>query len=369
MTQWTAWAARRPPASVVHFDSAAAGRQSQATLDAVTAHARLEAQTGAYVAQEAAGAVLDRLRADLGGVFGVPSDGVVFVESATAALLALLNCWPLPRPGRVGIVPAEWGPNLEILARHGLVPIRLAVDGAGRLDLEALGERLRADPPDLVHLTQVTSHRALVQPVADAARLCAHAGVPLWVDAAQAVGHVDVACGADALYATGRKWLAGPRGVGMVAIAERDWGRLDVLRPAMMGDDLPAPRYLESYEAHVPGRVGFATAVAEYLADGPATVAARLDEVGRTTRAVLAEVPGWALAGPADAAGAITALRPLAGQDVVETRTRLLTQHGMLTTAAGTARAPHDMPEPLLRISPHVDCDPEELAKLASALA
>jgi hercynylcysteine S-oxide lyase len=53
-----------------------------------------------------------------------------------------------------------------------------------------------------------------VQPVAAAAALCRAAGVPLWVDAAQALGHVDAACGADAVYATSRKWLTGPRGVG-----------------------------------------------------------------------------------------------------------------------------------------------------------
>ena len=35
------------------------------------------------------------------------------------------------------------------------------------------------------------------------------------VDAAQAFGHADTACGADAIYATSRKWLTGPRGVGL----------------------------------------------------------------------------------------------------------------------------------------------------------
>jgi pyridoxal 5-phosphate dependent beta-lyase len=46
------------------------------------------------------------------------------------------------------------------------------------------------------------------------------AGVPLWVDAAQALGHVDTARGADAVYATSRKWLTGPRGVGLLAVTE-----------------------------------------------------------------------------------------------------------------------------------------------------
>jgi len=65
--------------------------------------------------------------------------------------------------------------------------------------LAALEQLLAASPPAVVHLDQVTSHRPLVQPVAAAAALCHAAGVPLWVDAAQAMGHVDTACGADAL--------------------------------------------------------------------------------------------------------------------------------------------------------------------------
>ena len=80
----------------------------------------------------------------------------------------------------------------------------------------------------MVHLTQVTSHRGLVQPVAEAAALCRAAGVPLWVDAAQALGHVDTACGADAIYATSRKWLTGPRGVGVIGVAEPWWDRLKI---------------------------------------------------------------------------------------------------------------------------------------------
>jgi pyridoxal 5-phosphate dependent beta-lyase len=97
-------------------------------------------------------------------------------------------------------------------------------------------------------------------------------------------------------------------------------------------------------------------------------VFARLAQVGADTRAALADVPGWALVGADPVGSAITALRPTAGQDVLETRARLLTGHGILTTAAAVARAPHEMREPLLRISPHVDCTVDALEALGRAL-
>ena len=363
------WAQRRPPARVLHLDSAAAGRQSRGTLEAAAAHAWLEAETGAYVAQERVQDVLEQLRADIGALLDVPAAGVAFVESATAALVALLGAWRLREGARIGIVPAEWGPNLELLARRGYRTVELAADGTGRLDLDALQRTLDVDPPAAVHLTQVASHRGLVQPVEQAAVTCRAAGVPLWVDAAQAVGHVDTESGADAMYGTSRKWLTGPRGVGFLAVAERHWESLDVLRIKLAGEGHPPVRYLESHEANVAGRVGLANAVREYLAAGPTAVTTRLAEVGRLTRAALSEVPGWQVVDPPDAGGAITALRPLAGQDVVATRARLLADHAILTTAGAVARAPRDMSEPLLRVSPHVDLSPADLERLAGALA
>lgn len=366
--QWTEWAARRPEPRLMHLDSAAAGRQSIAVLDAVADHARLESEVGAYVAQESVAEVLDRLRADMAGLLGVSSDGVAFVESASAGRQALLTTWPLPPTATVGVLAVEWGPNLEAFAAHGLDRILLPADGSGRLDLADF-ERVLADaPPTVVHLTQVTSHRGLVQPVTDAARLCRRAGVPLWVDAAQAIGHVDTATGADAVYATSRKWLAGPRGVGVLAVADSYRDTLRVRRSAMLPDDVPTVARLESHEAHVAGRIGLAGAIREYLDDGASRVRARLDEVGRATRAALGEVRGWALTPDDHPQGAITAIRPLDGQDVAATRARLLTENGILTTAGGTARAPGDMREPLLRISPHIDCTAAQLEALCAAL-
>jgi hercynylcysteine S-oxide lyase len=142
---------------------------------------------------------------------------------------------------------------------------------------------------------------------------------------------------------------------------------------ANFGDGSPV-LLLESREAHVAGRIGLATAVSEFLAAGPAAVWARLAEVGRQTRAVLAAVPGWevvpeAVGAEAVPGSAITALRPLAGKDVAAVRARLLAEHQIVTTAALPARAPREMTGPMLRVSPHVDCTPEDLELLAAVLA
>jgi pyridoxal 5-phosphate dependent beta-lyase len=369
---WSWWRERRLPAAGLHLDTAAAGRSSRATLAAAAAHAEREATVGAYVAQAEAGPVLAEGQDRLAGLLGVPAAGVGFVPSAEAALDGLLRIWPLREGDTVAIARPEWGPNLDAFTDRGLRIAELATHGDGTVDLAALERMLSSAPPAVVHLVQVTSHRGLVQPVAEAAALCRAAGVPLWVDAAQALGHVDIACGADAVYATSRKWLTGPRGVGLLGITEPWWDRLRVTASALERSVQPADSgplwLLSAHEANVAAWVGLCHAAAEYLDAGPPRIWARLAEAGRQTREALAGLPGWAVADALDAPSAIVALRPANGQDVPKTRARLLAEHSIVTTAATLLRAPRDMTEPLLRISPHVDLTPEDLSRLRQAL-
>jgi pyridoxal 5-phosphate dependent beta-lyase len=364
---WAAWREARPPSTLLHLDTAAVGRSSMATLDAVARHARLEAELGGYVAEEHAAPQLDALRDGVAGLMGTDAEGVAFVESAMAALDVLLRAWPLPSGARVLVAASEWGPNLELLEDHDLVTEQLRVDETGVIDLEALDRRLRLGA-DVVLVDHVAAHRGLVQPAAEIIALCREHGVPVWLDAAQSVGHVVVPPGADAVVATSRKWLTGPRGVGMLAVAAQHRPQLHVRRPAKHLDR-PTVHQLESDEAHVAGRVGLGVAVREHLEQGTDVVADRLAEVGRSVREMAATLVGWQVVHPQAPAGSTTALRPTGGQDAVEAHQRLLHEHDVLTSVCLPWRAPgEEIDRAWLRLSPHVDLTEEDLARTAAAL-
>ncbi len=371
-SQWNWWRERRVPAELSYFDTAAVGRASRATLAAMASYAEREAAIGGYIAAAEAEPVLAEGLASLGRLFGVPAAGVAFVPSAQDALDLLLGVWPLRDGDALAVVRSEWGPNLHAFTHRGLRIVELPTDAEGAVDLAALESMLASAPPALVHLTQVTSHRTLVQPVAAAAALCHAAGVPLWVDAAQALGHVDTASGADAVYATGRKWLTGPRGAGVLAVAEPWWDRLTVSASDLMASMRPAQSspvwFLMAGEASLVARIGLCAAVQEYVESDPPRIWSRLAEVGHQTRMALSGLPGWSVVGPLAARSAITALRATNGQDIPATRARLLDAHGIVTTAGAITRAPLEMTQPLLRISPHVDCTPDDLSHLRKAL-
>jgi pyridoxal 5-phosphate dependent beta-lyase len=361
-----AWRSARPRPAGRHLDSAACSRQSHRVLEAVAHHARHEAELGGYVAEATAEDLLQQGRSVIGGLVGMAAADVVFVESAQAALAALLAGWRLPAGARVACLPGEYAPNAAQLRAAGLTVEQLPVDDLGRADLDGVARLLAADPPRVVHLTHVASHRGVVQPAAEVAALCREAGVPLVLDAAQSLGHVDTDLGADVVYSTSRKWLAGPRGVGVLCVRPAVAAELTpLLSPP---DDVPPLRAFESGEAHVAGRVGLVLAVGEHLAAGPVRVRERLAALGRAAREVLDGAAGWRVVEPRDEPTATTTLRPPDGVDVVTTRARLLTEQGIVTTAIGPQRAPGEMTGPVLRVSPHLDATAGDLEALASAL-
>ncbi|WP_395309589.1 ergothioneine biosynthesis PLP-dependent enzyme EgtE [Mycobacterium sp. AMU20-3851] len=349
------WRAARVPVAGVHLDSAACSRQSTAVIEAGAQHARHEAEVGGYVAGEAAAPALDAGRAAVRALAGMPDAEVVYTTGSNHALDLLLNSWTGPRT--VACLPGEYGPNLMMLAANGFQVRTLPADEMGRLRVAEATAVLEADPPALVHLTVLASHRGIVQPLTEFAPVCRALGLPLVVDAAQGLGHVDCAVGADVLYTSSRKWLAGPRGVGALAVRPEVYGRLE-------------PRWapLEMREANISARLGFSLALGEHLAAGPAEVRARLAEVGRLTRTVLAEVPGWQVIEPLDEPSALTTLRPTNGAGPTAVRAKLIAEHQIVTTACEVERAPGEMDGAVLRVSPHVDGGVEDVQRLAQAL-
>lgn len=364
-----AWRIGRPPVAGLHLDSAACSRQSFAVLDAAARHACHEAEVGGYIAAEAAKPVLDAGRATVAALAGMPDAQVVFTTGSLHALDLLLASWP-PGGRTVACLPGEYGPNLAVMAAHGFARRPLPIDGDGRVAVEEAAVGLAADPPDLVHLTAVASHRGVVQPLPQMAQLCSELGLPLVVDAAQALGQVDFAVGADVAYASSRKWIAGPRGVGVLAVRPTVLQRL---RPRLPPPDwvssLSVAERLELGEANVAARVGFSVALGEHVASGPQAVRARLAEVGRISRTVLADVGGWRVVEAVDEPSAITTLAPVDGADPKKVRAWLIAERRILTTSAGVERAPLELTAPVLRISPHVDTTADELATFAAALA
>lgn len=79
---------------------------------------------------------------------------------------------------------------LEALRREGTTPRLVGVDAAGRVDAPALEALLREATPALVAVLAAQNETGAPEPLDAIGAACAAAGVPLLVDACQAVGRV-----------------------------------------------------------------------------------------------------------------------------------------------------------------------------------
>ncbi len=362
------WRAARPAVAGLHLDSGACSRQSFAVIDATAQHARHEAEVGGYVAAEAAMPALDAGRAAVAALTGMTGTDVVYATGANHSLDLLLSSWADVRT--VACLPGEYGPNLAVMAANGFQVSALPVNGDGRLAVDEAATVLAVNPPGMVHLTPLASHRGIVQPARELADVCRGLGVPLVIDAAQALGHIDCAMGADAIYSSSRKWIAGPRGVGVLAIQPALAQRLRPrLPPPDWGLSMTVMEKLAHGEANVGAHVGLSVALGEHLAAGPELIRARLAELGRLTRNTLADADGWRVVEPVDEPTSITTLVATKGADPQRVRSWLIAERRIVTTYAEVQRAPFELAAPVLRVSPHVDSTADDLPIFAEALA
>jgi cysteine desulfurase len=166
--------------------------------------------------------LLDAARESAAEVVGCRPDELSFTASGTHALHtgiagALAG---RRRAGRELVVSAvEHSAVLHAAEAHeraGGSVREVAVDRTGRVDVqeykEALGERSA-----LACLQSANHEVGTVQPVEETAAVCAGAGVPLLVDAAQSLPWGPVPRGWSLLAGSAHKW-GGPAGVGLLAV-------------------------------------------------------------------------------------------------------------------------------------------------------
>ncbi len=153
--------------------------------------------------------------------------------------------------------PVHW------LGEHeGAEVVWLDVDAEGRVDVAQLRAELAADPGQtaLVAVMWANNEVGTVQPIAQVAAACAEFGVPLHVDAVQAVGSIPVDAALPDTMAISAHKLGGPLGVGAL-IARRGLE----LMPLTHGGG--QERQVRSGTLDVPAIVGFAAAVEHVLGD------------------------------------------------------------------------------------------------------
>jgi cysteine desulfurase/selenocysteine lyase len=304
-----------------HLNAAGAALQSSGTLETVLEYLRIEAFAGGYEAAKQALVRSARTYAAIAQLTGAEPDEVALVESATRAWQIVVASMRLGRGDRVIVTRSEYVSNaLMLLALERDAGVVIDVIGTtpdGTIDLVELEASLASGPAALVALCHIPTFSGLVERVEEVGALARRFDVPFALDATQSLGQLPVdvrAIGCDVLVSTGRKFLRGPRGTGMLIVRRPLLDRVEPAAPDVRGAEWSSDRgyelrdgarRFESFEHSPALRLGLGVAVDQALDLGIDAISARIRELAADLRDRLADLPGVQLADPAARASGI----------------------------------------------------------------
>ena len=166
----------------------------------------------------AARQVLEDSRESITEILKADASELIFTSGGTESINMAVHGFTVGRKGLIACTDGEHPATLEACANaagNGIGRVSIPVDSDGRIRTESLPELPWKDLR-LVCLIIAHNETGVIQDVAELSRLCQQHGVPLLLDAVQAVGKIPVnfkATGAAAL-AFGAHKFHGPRGIG-----------------------------------------------------------------------------------------------------------------------------------------------------------
>lgn len=293
-----------------HFNHSGSSLPSNTVLAAVTEHLQRESLYGPMEAAANAAGLIDEARADAAGLIGAAPAEIAFSSSGSAAWgLAFAALPPLVAGDRILVGRQEWGGNLSTMQaaakRAGARIETIPVNEDGSVDANALAAMID-DRVRLVALTWLPANGGLINDAAAIGKVTRAAGIPYFIDAAQALGQLPVdvsAIGCDMLKGSGRKFLRGPRGAAILYLRK---AFLETLEPAYLdvlsstwGEEGPHMRAdaqrFETSEKPIALLLGLGAALKQARSLGMDAIRQRIRELSGQLRDQLAAVPGVAI--------------------------------------------------------------------------
>jgi cysteine desulfurase/selenocysteine lyase len=215
-------------ADKIFLNSAGSSLVPAVVTEQMIAYLEQEAQIGGYALANTRAVELKEFYKEAAVLLNCENTQIAFTTSATDAYAKAISSVKFAHGDVVLTTDDDYISNqlsfLSLKERFGVTIIRAANGANGSLDLQAFEKLVIAYQPKLIALTHIPTSSGLVQPAEEVGSICRKYDILYLLDACQSVGQlvVDVQkIGCDFLTATGRKFLRGPRGTGILYVSAR----------------------------------------------------------------------------------------------------------------------------------------------------
>lgn len=297
----------RAASQLIHFNNAGSSLMPAVVADSLHNYLHDEEKYGGYETTALRARELDNFYQSFSKLLNCQTNEIAYIENATRAWDMIFYSIPLKPGDRILTSVAEYGSNMiAYLQRARQTGAKLVVvpnDEFGQLDTKAL-EQLIDDKTRLISVSHIPTGGGLVNPVAEIGRIANAANIPYLLDACQSMGQLPVdvkEIGCDFASGTGRKYLRGPRGTGVLYVSKV---MADKLEPAMLDQhaaDLISPmeyqiiegaKRFENWEQFFAGKVALGVAVDYALSWGIDSIEQRNTTLADSLRVRLSAIPG-----------------------------------------------------------------------------
>lgn len=295
---------------VLHFNNAGAALMPLPVIQTVNNHFQLECERGGYEAAAIAQKEIEKFYTITAKLINASAAEIAFIENATRAWDMVFYSLKFSPGDRIITSEAEYASNyiafLQVAKKSGAVIDVIPNDADGQLSLKELKKRINSKVK-LISITHIPTQGGLINPAKEVGEIANEAGIFYLLDATQSIGQMPVdvkQIGCDALCATGRKFLRGPRGTGFLYV-NKNW--IERLEPPFL--DLHAAEWkstnayeirstaarFETWETNYSNKLGLAAAIEYALSLGIEAIWQRIQMLSKRLREELSKVPGITL--------------------------------------------------------------------------
>lgn len=292
---------------VIHFNNAGAALMPAPVADALHEYLREEEMTGGYETAERRAAALENFYLAAARLLNCQPGEIAYAENATRAWDMAFYAFRFQPGDTILTTIAEYGSNViayrQQAERYGAEVRFVPNDEYGQIDTAALAEMID-ERTKLISISHIPTGGGLVNPAREVGRIARAAGVPFLLDACQSVGQMPLdvqEIGCDILSGTGRKYLRGPRGTGLLYVRQ---AMLEQLEPPLLDQHAatlispteytirPDARRFENWEQFFAGKAALGVAMDYAQAWGLAAIQARVWALAAQLRERLAQIDG-----------------------------------------------------------------------------